>query len=86
MRQGSSRRNINQSLTGSCKLKTTTPAGRDSLGCCSIQAYARTARRKSTKAPKHQNSKAAKQQSENEKRRILTYNRTDINGRDDEKS
>jgi hypothetical protein len=39
------------------------------------------------KAPKHQSNKTVKQQNENEteKRMILTYNRTDINGRDVEK-
>jgi hypothetical protein len=37
------------------------------------------------KAPKHQSIKTVKQQNENEKRKILMYNRTDINGRDDEK-
>jgi hypothetical protein len=36
--------NINQSLTGSCNPKTTTPAGRDSVGYCSIHRYARTSR------------------------------------------
>jgi hypothetical protein len=43
----------------------------------------------SIKAPKRQNIKTVKQQNENEneneKRLILTYNRTDINGRDVEK-
>jgi hypothetical protein len=39
------------------------------------------------KAEKHQSIKTVKQQNENEneKRMILTYNLTDINGRDDEK-
>jgi hypothetical protein len=59
-------RSINQILTGPCDQKTTTAAGRDGFGCCSLQRYARTARRENIKTVKHQN--------ENEMR--ITYNLT----------
>jgi predicted transcriptional regulator len=48
-------RNINQILTRTCNQKTTTPAGHDSVGCCSIQRYARIATPQSTKTVKQQN-------------------------------
>jgi hypothetical protein len=47
--------NIKQSLIGPRNLKTTPPAGRKSVGCCSIQRQARTTRRQSTKTVNQQN-------------------------------